>query len=40
MELLRRVRRVSLSLGMTLVFLVVCLALARWLLVTGYRLRT
>ena len=30
----------SLSLGMTLVFLVVCLALARWLLVTGYRLRT
>ncbi len=29
-----------LSVGMTLVFLIVCLALARWLLVTGYRLRT
>ncbi len=29
-----------LSVGMTLVFLVVCLVVVRWLLVTGYRLRT
>ena len=29
-----------LSVGMTLVFLVVCLVVVRWLLVSGYRLRT
>ena len=31
---------VELSAGMTLVFLVLCVAIARWMLKTGYRLKS
>jgi ABC-2 type transport system permease protein len=31
---------VEVSLGMTLVFLMVCVATARWMLKSGYRLKT
>ncbi len=31
---------VRVSVGMTLVFLVVCLAIVRWIFRTGYKLRT
>jgi ABC-2 type transport system permease protein len=31
---------VETSFGMTIVFLVFCLAVARWMLVSGYRLKT